>query len=54
MLCLCMLQVERRIAEEGERAQHFLDPSTESRITKVYYTLAGLLASIGGFYWPAE
>jgi cullin 3 len=28
-------RVERRIAEEGERAQHFLDPSTESRITKV-------------------
>ena len=29
-------QVEKRIAEEGERAQHFLDPSTESRITKVH------------------
>ena len=40
-MCVAMaagvvLQVEKRIAEEGERAQHFLDPSTESRITKVH------------------
>jgi len=28
-------QVEARIAEEGERARHYLDPSTEGRITKV-------------------
>ena len=31
-----VVQVEKRIAEEAERAQHFLDPSTESRITRVY------------------
>jgi len=29
------MQVEARIAEEAERARHYLDPSTESRITKV-------------------
>ncbi len=29
------LQVEARIAEEAERARHYLDPTTESRITKV-------------------
>lgn len=28
-------QVERRITEEAERAQHFLDPSTEPLIAKV-------------------
>lgn len=27
--------MEARIAEEAERARHYLDPSTESRITKV-------------------
>ena len=31
-----VVQVEKRIAEEAERAQHFLDPSTESRITRVW------------------
>ena len=29
------IQVEARIAEEAERARHYLDPSTETRITKV-------------------
>ena len=28
------IQVEARIAEEAERARHYLDPSTETRITK--------------------
>ena len=32
---MCSLQVEARIVEEAERAEHYLDPSTESRITKV-------------------
>ena len=27
--------MEARIAEEAERARHYLDPSTETRITKV-------------------
>ena len=32
---LSQIQVEARIAEEAERARHYLDPSTETRITKV-------------------
>ncbi len=37
MRTVCVyVQVEARIVEEGERARHYLDPSTESRITKVH------------------
>ena len=32
---ICLFQVEARLAEEAERARHFLDASTETRITKV-------------------
>ena len=34
-------QVDARIAEEAERARHYLHPSTESRITKVREGMRG-------------
>ena len=30
-----LFKVEQRITEEGERAKHYLDPSTEKHIVKV-------------------
>jgi len=30
-----MLKVEKRLAEESERIQHYLDPSTEPKIVRV-------------------
>ncbi len=54
-LCLCVLsvplfQVEARIVEEAERAEHYLDPSTESRITKVCDAIQCSTSSIDCVY----